>query len=256
MAPPVVIVAFGTSSLARSTYADLAQKVSAQLPDRQLFWASSSRILADRAGQENDFVMAPPTQVLEELISQGHRQVIVQSLHLLAGTEFHRLHQQVRSLPIAVAMGMPLLYSPADYQEIIAMLDPLITAQPDSAIVVVGHGTLHPVWPAYLALENLLQVKYGGRVLVGVVEKYPPCDQLISRIVAGGYHRVLLIPFLLVAGMHYRRDIIGKAADSWQSRLQEAGLEVSAHDAGLAVLPGIEGLIARHIGDADCAFGS
>ena len=67
---------------------------------------------------------------------------------------------------------------------------------------------------------------------------------------------LLLLPFLLVAGMHYRRDIIGKAADSWQSRLQEAGLEVSAHDAGLAVLPGIEGLIARHIGDADSAFGS
>lgn len=256
MAPPVVIVAFGTSSLARSTYADLAARVGALLPDRQLFWSSSSRILADRAGQECDFVMAPPGQILDELISQGHRQVIVQSLHILAGTEFHRLHQEVRSLPITVSMGMPLLHNPVDYEEVIAMLDPLITAQPNTAIIVVGHGTLHPVWPAYLALENLLQVKYGGRVLVGVVEKYPPCDQLIGRVVASGYHRVLLIPFLLVAGMHYRRDIIGKAADSWQSRLQEAGLEVSAHDAGLAMLPGIERLIARHINDANDAFAS
>lgn len=254
MAPPIVIVAFGTSSSARSTYAHLAEKIAALLPDRQIFWGASSRILATRTGQADDFANASPDTILDKLISQGHQQVVVQSLHLLAGSEFHRLHQETSRLPIAVGMGMPLLHSPEDYQAMIVMLDPLIRTQADSAIVVVGHGTFHPVWPAYLALENLLQVRYGNRVLVGVVEKYPPCDQLIERIIANGYRKVLLIPFLLVAGMHYRRDIVGSNADSWQSRLQAAGLAVSAIPEGLAMLPGIETLIARHISNAEATL--
>ena len=62
--------------------------------------------------------------------------------------------------------------------------------------------------------------------------------------------KVHLIPFLLVAGMHFHKDLMGKQKQSWLSRFTEAGLEVSAAEEGLGMLPGIGELLADHVADA------
>jgi sirohydrochlorin cobaltochelatase len=132
----------------------------------------------------------------------------------------------------------------------IDLLTPLIKSRPDSAILVIGHGTDHPVWTAYLALENLLRERFGSRIFVSVVEKSPSSQGITEKILRSRYSSVFIMPFFLVAGMHYRRDIVGRGKDSWNSRLRQKGLAVETFDQGLGMLPGFCDLVVRHIEEA------
>lgn len=146
---------------------------------------------------------------------------------------------------------MPLFFSFNDYQTILDLLSPLIMADPQQAVLLVGHGTRHPVWPAYLALENLLQKRFGPRVFIGVVEHYPDTTDIEERICAAGYRKVLMIPFFLVAGVHFHRDMMGAGEHSWRNRLEKNGLEVEPVNEGIGFLPGIGELVVQHINDAE-----
>ena len=82
------------------------------------------------------------------------------------------------------------------------------------------------------------------------MEKFPDTTHLIDEIVGNGFNDVCIIPFFLVAGMHYRRDIVGDSPSSWQSRLQKRGLKVESIDHGLGMYEGLEKIIIRHITEA------
>jgi len=145
---------------------------------------------------------------------------------------------------------MPLLTSPEDYEQLGEVLRPVISRQADKAILILGHGTNHPVWTAYYCLEKILRKKFGDGIYVGVVEKFPATDDIIDEIAERGFSRVSIIPLFLVAGMHYRRDIIGDSATSWKSRLENRKITVECIDYGLGLYPGIEKIIIRHINEA------
>ena len=139
---------------------------------------------------------------------------------------------------------------PEDYDQIGEILRPIIVKRPDKAILVLGHGTDHPIWTAYYCLEKILRMKFGERVYVGVVEKYPDTTHIVDEIAAGGFTEVCIIPLFLVAGMHYKRDIISDSPTSWQSRLQSRNITVESIDYGLGLYPGFEQIIVRHIAEA------
>ncbi|MBU1566674.1 MAG: sirohydrochlorin cobaltochelatase, partial [Proteobacteria bacterium] len=79
------------------------------------------------------------------------------------------------------------------------------------------------------------------------LEKFPDSRNLPAAIKAAGFSKVCIIPFLLIAGMHYQRDIIGDGPSSWMTRLRAQNLEVEAINHGFGLFPGVEALIIRHI---------
>lgn len=252
MHTPLILTAFGTTSAARSTYDQIENAIIKQYPERDIYWGYSSRVVARELKKSKDISIQHPAEILKHLVESGHKEVTIQSLHLLPGHEFHSLQMEVRDISsIHCTMGLPLLTSEQDYHSVIDMLEPQITAFKDHAVVVVGHGTRHPVWPAYLALENLLQKRFGSRVMTGIVEHSPSSDHVVDTIRKKGLKKVLLIPFFLVAGLHYRRDMIGDNEQSWKSRLEAVGLEVTSHKEGIGMLGGIGDLVIRHIEDAE-----
>ncbi|WP_136808645.1 sirohydrochlorin cobaltochelatase [Desulfosediminicola flagellatus] len=254
MHTPLILTAFGTTSAARASYNHIEKTIRTRYPTRDIYWGYSSRVVARELKRSKDLVIQHPAEILKDLVNAGHKEATIQSLHLLPGHEFHSLHMEVRNISaIRCRMGLPLLASEHDYISIIEMLSPLITKCTDHAVVVVGHGTRHPVWPAYLALENLLQKRFGSRVMTGVVEHFPSSDHVVETICSAGYTKVLLIPFFLVAGLHYRRDMIGENEQSWKSRLEAKGLEVESLEEGIGMLDGIGDLVIRHIEDAESA---
>lgn len=188
--------------------------------------------------------------ILQTLADQGYRQAVVQSLHLLPAKEFHQFVLECRKSPIACHPGMPILATPQDYQKLAECLAPIILKRADKAILLVGHGTSHPAWVAYHALETIFRRRFGQRIFVGVVEKFPDSEAIPSEIVEAGFERVCIIPLLVVAGMHYHRDVIGAAPHSWLSRLQELNLDVESIAHGLGLQPGFCDIILDHIEDA------
>ena len=76
----------------------------------------------------------------------------------------------------------------------------------DEAIILVGHGTDHPSWATYPALQNLLSGRFGQQVHIGVLERHPSRQEVIARVVKSGLKQVRLLPLMLVAGRHSGRS--------------------------------------------------
>lgn len=247
---PIVIIAFGTTTKAKSTYRYLNEKIESLLPGMEFFWSYSSKKITQTLRNEDESIHNP-AEVLSILYQKGYREVIVQSLHLFPGTEFHNLQQITSRSTVHCRTGRPLLTSPADYQEIADLLAPAINSRPDRIILILGHGTTHPSWTGYYCLEKILRNNFGERIHVGVVEQFPDSTSLIKEIEASDYRKVTIIPFFLIAGMHYRRDIIAENEQSWLSQLKSINMDVEVIDSGLGMLPGIEKIIVRHINEAE-----
>lgn len=249
------MAAFGTTSKAIATYTHLDSSLRNHFPGAEIIWSYSSRVITSRL-QERDREPAPvhPEELLQQLAKRGVEQAVVQSLHLFPGTEFHSLHHLAQNSSVECSPGMPILTSPRDYDEVGELLRPLITARKEQAILLVGHGTIHPTWTAYYSLEKLLRRKFHRPIHVGVVEKYPQSDHLADELADNGITRVCIIPLFLVTGLHFRRDIMGDGEQSWKSRLQRRGISVEAIDHGLALYPGFEQLVIRHIKEAHQAL--
>ena len=179
--------------------------------------------------------------------NRGHGWAVVQSLHLMCGHEFYRLVSEAASTPVRTAMGLPLLCEPADYEKVADLLLGSHAKSDDAGIVLVGHGTDHPCWTAYPALQHVLREKSGQPIFIGVVEgDYPDRARVIHAVKASGFRRVRLIPLMLVAGVHFLEDLTGPE-DSWKSTFEAEGITVSAIAKGLGFDEGIVRIFCDHI---------
>lgn len=250
MSIPIVLTAFGTTTRAREAYQRIDSQVRAAFPANPLHWAYSSRMVGSTVKQREGRHLTQPGELLTHLARQGHTWVVVQSLHLMCGHEFWRLTETAREAPVRTAMGLPLLCSPEDYHQTVSVLATVYPPDEKEALLLVGHGTDHPAWTAYVALQQMCRERMGPRVYVGVVEgDYPDRDALVARIAADGYRRVRLVPFMLVAGMHFFEDLCGPE-DSWKTALEEKDLTVAVDERALSGHAALMTLFCRHIRDA------
>lgn len=248
---PLVIVAFGTSAKSLASYEHLDCHIRNRFPGHEIFWAYSSRMVKDKGADQPQKTISSPHEILETLYRQHYSWAVVQSLHLLGGHEFIRLVEEAKECPIRTSIGLPLLTSPEDYLALGTSLSPLITTHPDQAILLVGHGTDHPAWCAYPALQYFMRRQFGSRIFVGMIEKGSPSSaEVIADITDAGYKKVCIIPLLLVAGMHFHRDLAGSRRNSWTSLLSAADIDVEIIQQGIGMLPAISEMFCQHIEEA------
>ncbi len=243
---PVVLTAFGTTAKAFETYSRMDAIFKERLPDTPLFWAYSSRMVKRSLKKNKNIDLKDPGQVLAELKEQGHDWAVVQSLHLICGHEFDRLKEIAGTAGIRTAMGLPLLTSHNDYTAVADAISPLISDADDEATVIVGHGTDHPAWASYPALESVLRKVHGDRVFAGVVEGLPKMEETIAKVKKYGFTKVRLVPFLLVAGIHFKEDLT-REEDSWEKSFQREGIEVNVVDQGVGEIAAVTELFASHV---------
>ena len=249
MKPPVLVTAFGTTDKAFDTYEYMDKLFRQSFNDISIFWAYSSRFVRVKRNKENGQNIKDPVQVLKELQNDGHKWAVVQSLHIISGHEFQRLVTEALKLDIRISFGLPLLTSVHDYQETASAMESLIPASKDEAIVFVGHGTDHPAWTSYPVFEEFLRKEYGPRVFTGVLEGYPGIDETIEKVEAHGFKKVNIIPFMLVAGMHFNKELT-KNDDSWQKRFEKRGIKVNVVNQGIGRIEKINDIFSRHISEA------
>jgi sirohydrochlorin cobaltochelatase len=247
---PIVMAAFGTTTRARRTYDLLDAKVKESFPDHPVHWAFTSRMVRDRIQNKQGHMYKHPHQVLHELAQAGHAWAVVQSLHLVCGHEFERLVGEVQDCGLRTSIGLPLLDSPDDYLAVLRALLDEVQAEEDEALVLVGHGTDHAIWAAYPALEAMARKHLHGRVFVGAVEGCPGAEEVVGDVLAAGFSKVCLVPFMLVAGVHFQEDLCAEEGDSWKTLMQSSGIEVRLESRGIGELPGITDIFCRHIQEA------
>ncbi|MCP3900361.1 MAG: hypothetical protein GY707_11685 [Desulfobacteraceae bacterium] len=249
MKAPILVTAFGTTEKAFKTYGYMDSVFKEKFKNQLIFWAYSSRFVKAKRKKENNHDIKDPIEVLKQLKKDGHDWVIVQSLHIVGGHEFQRLVTQALKLDIRISIGLPLLTSVQDYEETARAVASLIPEPEDEAAVFVGHGTDHPSWASYPVFGEFLRKKYGKRVFTGVLEGYPGRDETLQKVEAQGFKKVRLIPFMLVAGMHFTKDLT-KKDDSWQKTFEKQGIKVDVVNHGIGEIDKISNIFARHIEEA------
>ena len=85
---------------------------------------------------------------------------------------------------------------------------------------------------------------------IGTVEAYPSMESLKRRIEEGGYKKVILAPFMIVAGEHAKHDMAGDDPQSWRCQFEDMGCQVECVFRGLGEYEGIRRLLAEHAREA------
>ncbi|CAN2047012.1 sirohydrochlorin cobaltochelatase [Candidatus Magnetomoraceae bacterium gMMP-13] len=248
---PIVMAAFGTTTSALKTYSFIDKICKKHFPNHEILWSYSSRMIKDRMKKQHDIEIKHPYQVLEELWQKGYSRAVVQSMHLISGHEFFRLVDEIKNCKIRTSVGLPLLNSHEDYKAVIKAMEPYLNKyKSKKAIVLVGHGTDHPAWSSYPALHNMFLEKYESGFYAGMIEYgYPSMQDIIKTVKNDGFKQVCIIPFILVAGIHFQKDLAGKK-DSWKAGFEKQGIEVTVESNGLGFNTGIVEIFCSHIEQA------
>ena len=249
MTPPIIIAAFGSTSKAREIYARVDALFKTRFSGHAIHWAFTSRIVRHHL-KKRSVNRFPPNQVVAQVAAEGHNWTVVQSFNMICGHEFYRLVNDTQHPDCRVSVGHSLLCSQQDHLAVARSLAPIFARDDREAVVFVGHGTDHCSWTTYPAFYALLEEIYGKRAYGGMVEEgFPDRDQIIERVKQAGFRRVRIVPFMLVAGVHFEEDLIGPE-DSWRTAFEEKGLDVTWETEALGARPPIIELFCEHIQSA------
>lgn len=242
----LLMVHFGTThgDTRALTIDAINQKAREQFPQMEIREAYTSRIIM-RILNKRGIRKLNPVEALAQLKAEGYTHVIVQSTNIIDGIEMESLRKDIalmKPLFKEIRLGMPLLYSPEDYKQVIDCLAE--KGQEKTFTILVGHGTYTPATAQYAMLDYMLQAEGHTDFAVGTVEGYPTFDNAISRAQAKKkIKQVQLIPFMFVAGDHAKNDIAGDMKEA----LEKKGYKVSVRMEGLGENPAIQQIYIDHI---------
>ena len=272
----MLLVPYGSASpRAMATYEKILALYRKDYPGMPVLLAFTSRLMIKRLQEREGIAIPNIEEALGKLSGQGCKQVVVQSLQIVPGGEFHRLVSISREYEkkdadpekrLKITIGLPLLSCLEDCRRVSEALPDLWRPSRDAeskegdetvrksqfavepkkdAVLLAGHGTGHPADAIYSQMAQVLKKDY-GQVLLGTIEGFPGLLEMIDELKATGVQKVRLHPFLLVAGGHAENDISGPAPDSWKSTLERAGIEVDFHLSALGEIEGIVQILKEH----------
>ena len=244
---PIVLVASGTATTAATVYHRIEAACQRLFPAHPIHLAFSSRAIRKRVQAQEGTLTATPEAVFDQLHQSGYANAVVQSLHLIGGIEFHHLAWKAAQSPLDIHLGLPLLSTPEDFDAVLDWLAELRPSAEEDALVLVGHGTTHPAWMAYAVLAQRIADRFGPGIILGQVKGNPTPSTVADRLGAAGCRRVVLRPFMLVAGAHFMQDIAGDRPTSWQAQLEQQGLTVIPEGEGLGDHSMVIDIFGRHI---------
>lgn len=197
-----------------------------------------------RQGQE----LVSPAQVIGRMADRGVTRLVIQPACLLCGWEYHRLQQEAAEQAVRlqkVSWGAPLLSGPEDHRQVAQALVRAFPVVPEEALVLVGHGTDHPIQAAYLSLAQMFRALGHSHVFVGTLKGWPRFPDVWEQLRQAGYRRALLAPLMLSAGKHAQKDL-AEGPDSWKYRLEQEALKVRCVLQGLGQLEQVRQVYVEH----------
>lgn len=249
MKPALIAISFGTSypETRKKTIEAVEEKLAKEYPEFDVFRAFTSNKVIKKIKEQEQMTILTVDQQMQKLIAEGYKEIYVQPLHIIPGSEYSKaLHQAMRykdQLKL-IKVGKPLLSSMEDYQKIVAWLEKLSQdLKTDEALVLMGHGSQHSAFTVYACLDHMLMEK---PIFICAVESYPEITLLIERLKKSSYKKIKLYPLMLVAGDHATNDMASDEEDSWKSQLEQAGFAVEAYLKGMGEAAEIQQQFVEH----------
>lgn len=269
---------------------NIRTKIEDRFPNTRVRLAFTSNIIRkkwQRRAEDSEYIKAhpeipkdilhvkTPLATIADLQNDGYNNIVIQPTLVSMGEEFLDLHTYVKALmnmgtvkkpkykPFhKVALGRPALGTYGmkfPYSEDIAALakamapDVKMATKEKAGIVYMGHGNEY--FPgsggAYLEFASKMRKTYPDLVtVIGNVEGYPGIEDVTEMLKLYGIKKVILKPFMVVAGDHSINDMAGDEEDSWKSILMKNGFEVVPVTKGLGENHNFANIFVNHAVDA------
>ena len=208
-----------------------------------------------------------------DLLEEGYKDIIVQPSHIFFMEQSHDLKKCVTTLASIrttkkkwqpfnkLVMGRPALGMPGDlynYHDDLEKALKILKTDADAArkagaaLVYMAHGNDHLSTGIYCEAQKKMRELYPDvQTYFGAVEGFPALEDVVSAMKHCKTKKVLLKPFMIVAGDHAINDMASAEDDSWKSVLTKAGFQVTPVLEGLGSNDAFARIFVDHI--KDCA---
>lgn len=250
MKKAILAVSFGTTypDTLEKTIAATERELSSAFPGWEVRRAFTSGKVIQTLRERDGLEIPGVPQAMECLEAEKFSCVVVQPTHVAHGREYQKMLDQLSPyrLRMQVAVGAPLLHDQADCETAADALEGwLPRLDEDEALVLMGHGTRDSDNIAYTRMEQTLQTRC-SRIYIATVKGIPTLDSVKRRLASHPeVQKVVLTPFMMVAGEHACREMSGGEA-SWEKEWIAAGYSVRCIFQGLGQCQGIRTLFVEH----------
>ena len=117
--------------------------------------------------------------------------------------------------------------------------------QEEVAYVLMGHGTSQSADKVYSLMAEVLE-KDNKNVFLGTLEGFPGIDEVLRQTKRSMFKKVILKPFLLVAGGHAMVDLAGDSPKSWRSIFEQEGFHTEVILKGLGENASVVDIFIEH----------
>ncbi len=249
----ILAVSFGTShNDTRAVTIDaIEQDMQEAFPDYRLYRAWTSKMIIKKLKNRDNVHVNTVREAMEQMKEDGITDVLVQPTHVINGIENDLMKEDAlsyREFFHSISFGTPLLTTEEDSMEVIqAVADEFPDLKKDEVLVLMGHGTTHYANAIYAALDYTFKDKGYKNIFLGTVEAYPSMESLMRMVKEYNPVKVILAPFMIVAGDHAKNDMAGDDPESWYSQFKAEGFDVTTVVKGLGEYPGVRRLLVKHL---------
>lgn len=223
MKKAILVTSFGTShrdtrkKCLDSIQKEVAEKYGSENVERAYTSGIIRRIIEKNEGVH----IFDQKEGLKVLKDKGFEEIITMSLHILDGIEYSKLDDKFGKI------SKPLLADDEDFEKIVENKE-FNDLEGNDAIVFMGHGTESEADYAYQKLQDEYLKAGKNNIFIATVEGKVTVKDVIEKMKGKGFKKILLKPFMIVAGDHAKNDMSSDDEDSWKTMLKNEGYEVTS----------------------------
>ncbi len=241
MKKAVLLVSFGTSyaEARENSLESIYQELSAAggaIPVYQAY--TSGVIIRKLAGRQ--IQIDTVEEAVRKVLDHQVQCLYVVPTHMIPGIEYQklvRILEPYRSSFEKMEITSAVLNQKEDCKKLVPVLQDIFQFQRENYYVLMGHGTEDGANIRYTQMNEAFIEAGLMNVQIASVEARPNLADAISYLQnAGKVDKVVVHPFMVVAGDHARNDMAGET-DSYAAKLREEGYEVLAIVKGLGEYP-------------------
>jgi len=169
------------------------------------------------------------------LRKSGAGNICILPLFISRGRMYEKVVDAASPLPVAG----PLIETEEDLKRISAVYA-RIARESGRELLLMGHGSDAPGGNVYRCLADVLPENVHLACLKG-----GPCLEDVIGHLDADRDRILLMPLMLTAGQHARKEMAGDGRDSWKGILEARGFDVRVRLEGMGSLSDIQKIFAE-----------
>lgn len=247
----ILVVSFGTifTNAGKITIEVIENRIKNKYAAYEVRRAFTSQTVIKILKNRYGIFVDTPEEALKKLYEDGYEEVFILPLHLIPGSEYGNLKSLMEimkkeNLFKKVKLGTPAIYSNEDYELLIGAIKDIIDRK--EAVIFMGHGSYSYSNKCYLKLQALLNDKGYKNVFIGVMEGQPSIKSVINWVKENKIKEVMLVPLMLVAGTHVKKDMCDNE-NSWKKILEKEEIKVKVYLHGLGELAKFQEIYLKHL---------